>query len=110
MKGVIRGAGSNKVYLLDDREVSKEEFDVVFPDVVEPAPGPCSLSAVPPNVSDALAVHPLRCEEAEADARAKGVPTEFEREFGRPVFTSREHQKRYLKAYGYRNHDGGYGD
>ena len=62
-----------------------------------------------PNESHALKVHPRQVPEAVADAVRKGVPTEFTKD-GRPRFTSREHQKRYLKAYGYVNLDGGYGD
>lgn len=51
-----------------------------------------------PLKSEALAVHPKQRAEAEADARKKGVPTEFDRA-GRPVFRDRGHRKKYLKAY-----------
>jgi hypothetical protein len=37
------------------------------------------------------------------------VPTEFLPD-GRPIMRSRAHQKAYLKAYGFKNRDGGYGD
>ena len=76
-----------------------------------------SLSkGVPVNLSDALAVHPSQCVEAEAHAKKHGVPTQFERKYGRPIFVSRAHQKRYLKIVrlpngsGVHNSDGGYGD
>ena len=62
-----------------------------------------------PKLSDALAVHPTQVAEAVADAKHKGVPTRFEAD-GRPVITSRAHQKAYLRAYGFTNRDGGYGD
>lgn len=62
-----------------------------------------------PKLSDALAVHPSQVAEAVADAKKKGVPTRFEAD-GRPIITSRAHQKQYLKAYGFHNRDGGFGD
>lgn len=62
-----------------------------------------------PKACVALAVHPSQVPEAVESARRKGVPTDFTPQ-GRPLFTSRAHQKRYLKAYGYHNRDGGYGD
>lgn len=62
-----------------------------------------------PNKSRALKVRAKDAAKAEADARAKGVPTRFDRE-GHPLFESRAHQKAYCRAYGVVNHDGGYGD
>jgi hypothetical protein len=62
-----------------------------------------------PKLSEALAVHPDQVPEAVEDAKRKGVPTRFEAD-GRPVITSRAHQKAYLKAYGFHNRDGGFGD
>jgi len=56
-----------------------------------------------------MAVHPAQIEEATASAKAKGVPTEFDRE-GSPVFTSRAHRKAYCRAYGVHDRSGGYGD
>lgn len=61
------------------------------------------------NKSWAMAVHPRHAKKAQEAAKRRGVPTEFLPD-GRPIFTSRAHQKAYLKAYGYRNNDGGYGD
>lgn len=102
MKGVIRG----ERYYLENQEVTKAIFDLAFPDL--PLGGE-ALSATPANISESLAVHPKQVQEAVADAKAKGVPTEFLPD-GRPVFTSRAHQKAYLKAYNFRNNDGSYGD
>lgn len=70
---------------------------------------PCSLSHIKPRLSDALAVTPRQAQAYEADAKRKGVPTEFAKD-GRPIMRSRAHQKAYLKAYGFHNNDGGYGD
>jgi len=61
------------------------------------------------KLSDALAVHPTQVAEAIADAKKKGVPTDFAPD-GRPIITSRNHQKRYLRAYGFFNRDSSYGD
>lgn len=62
-----------------------------------------------PKASIALKVHPSQVQEAIENAKQKGVPTNFTKE-GLPEFTSRRHQARYLKAYGYFNRDGGYHD
>lgn len=60
-------------------------------------------------VSDACAVHPSQVAEAHADARAKGVPTEFTKG-GRPIFRDQAHRAAYCKAYGYRDRNGSYRD
>ncbi len=75
----------------------------------EPATEHCPLSWTPPNLSESAGVHPEQVTEAMDDAKHKGVPTDFLPD-GRAVFTSRKHQARYLKAYGYHNNDGGFGD
>jgi hypothetical protein len=59
--------------------------------------------------SVALAVHPDQRGEATDDAAKRGVPTAFTDD-GRPVFESREHRKKYMRAYGYYDRDAGYGD
>jgi hypothetical protein len=55
-----------------------------------------------PLHSEALAVHPSQIQEAEADARQKGVPTSFDQE-GRPIMTSSRHFRAYARAYGFRH-------
>ena len=106
MKGVIRGDR----YFLDGREVTKAEFDRAFPDQSLAGDfGGLSGASTRPKESISLGVHPTQVAEATESARAKGVPTEFKPN-GRPVFTSRAHQKAYCRAYGFRNNDGGYGD
>lgn len=62
-----------------------------------------------PQASQALKVRPHQVQDAIADARKKGVETEFTKK-GLPMFTSRRHKQRYLRAYGYVNQDAGYGD
>lgn len=56
-----------------------------------------------------LSVNPKQVKEAVETANAKGVPTQF-KEDGTPIFESRGHYNRYLKAHGFMNRDAGYGD
>ncbi len=102
MKGVIRG----EKYYIDGREVSKAEFDEAFPDIGAGVNSPCHFK---PIVSDALAVHPKQVQEATEDAKRKGVPTEFLPD-GRPILRTRGHRRAYLRAYGFHDRNGGYGD
>lgn len=106
MRGVIRGPADNQTYHLDSKQVTKAEFDAVFPDL---GAGSSSLAQWKPVISDALAVHPRQVKEAEQSAAAKGIPTQFLPD-GRPILTSRQHRKKYLRAYGFHDRDGGYGD
>jgi hypothetical protein len=88
--------------------VSQEQFWKIFPPV-ESQGEAMGLIGWTPIVSDALAVHPDQVEEATQDAIAKGVPTEFLPD-GRPILTSRSHRRDYLRAYGFHDRNGGYGD
>lgn len=108
MRGRILYARTGVVYYVDGGEVSRDEFFAAFP----PQPmgdGSGLTSWQKPIVSDALGVHPEQVEEATADAKAKGVPTEFLPD-GRPLLVSRQHRKEYLRAYGFHDRAGGYGD
>ena len=62
-----------------------------------------------PMKSDALAVHPLDAKNAEKDARARGVPTEFTKG-GEPVFTGKQHRKEYCEKYRVYDKNGGFSD
>lgn len=110
MRFVSRGWGARQTWWIDGRQVTKEEFDAALPNVVDEVGTGDALLGWKPLLSDALAVHPEQIAEAEASAKAKGVPTEFEPEYGRPVFTSRSHRRAYLRAYGMHDNQGGYGD
>lgn len=55
-------------------------------------------------LSDGASVHPSDVKRAMEHADKLGVPTEFLAD-GRPVFTSRQHQKNYLRAIGMHNRD-----
>lgn len=106
MRGVIRGSGDRTTYHIDGKEVTKAEFLIAFPD--KPV-GPEAMVQFKPIVSDALAVHPRQVQEATEDAARKGVPTEFLSD-GRPILRTRAHRKAYLRAYGFHDKHGGYGD
>ncbi len=107
MKGRIVGNGEKTRYLIDNREVSKDDFDLAFPPVKDA--GGSGLFGWKPILSEALAVHPEQVQEAIEDAKKKGVPTDFLPD-GRAVLTSRSHRKAYLRAYGFHDRSGGYGD
>lgn len=91
----------------------REAWEKMLEDLRKVADGPqtaiCPLSSTPANPSDALAVHPRQVGEASELAKSKGVPTDFLPD-GRPIMKSRAHQKAYIKAHGFYNKDGGYGD
>ena len=108
MVGKIKGEGAKTTYWIDGVQVTKARFNKAF-QPVRVETGPTSLVGWKPILSDALAVHPLDVEEAVEDAKRKGVPTEFLPD-GRPILASRGHRKAYLKAYGFHDKDGGYGD
>jgi hypothetical protein len=62
-----------------------------------------------PLLSNALAVHPDQIPEAMAHARANGVNVDFHPD-GRAILRSRGERKKYAKARGQIDQDGGYGD
>lgn len=94
-------------YFVNGKRVSEKEFN----ELCRPTkPGvPHAANARYPKKSKSAAVHRRQVKEAEEHAKALGVPTDYTPE-GEPVFTSRAHQKRFAKAHGMHNYDGGYGD
>lgn len=109
MKGVIRGHGAKKTWWIDNKEVTKEEFLEFFPDKPLDVGDGQGLIGWNKLRSDALAVHPRQIKEAMDDAKKKGVPVDFLSD-GRPEFTSREQRANYMRAYGFFDKSGGYGD
>lgn len=95
--------GADDRYFLDDREVSREEYQAAS----TPKEIGCPMGGQPyvkPILSEALAVHPSQIEKArERDIKA-GVPTEYTKE-GQPIITSHQHQKALVKSLGYFNKD-----
>ena len=102
---------SRKAYFINGVEVTEAEWDAAFP-VPESQPGDTFMCASPgiwPLKSEALAVHPSQIAEARESALKRGVPTDFTPS-GRVIFRDRAHRRAYMKAYGYHDKDGGYGD
>lgn len=110
-KKVLDGAGEwvlSTTYFLHGVPVTEAEFKAAFPDADPGDAGP-ALVRWQPLHSEALAVHSKLVKQQAEKARARGVPTEFDRA-GRPVFTSRRHRRDYLRAFGCHDRSGGYGD
>ena len=107
MIGKIVYANPMRFYI-GDREVAEAEFHSTFPDKkIGKMTGKMMTEFNRP--SDALAVHPDQVQEAYDDSVKRGVRTEYLAD-GRPIMRDRQHQKRFLAAYGHYNKDGGFGD
>jgi hypothetical protein len=98
-------------YLVNGREVSREEFTAgsklgeVLAGNVPSSPHAAGW----PILSDALGVHPSQIAEAMAANRKAGVPTEYTKD-GRAVVTDPGHRKRLARSLGIHDRNGGYGD
>lgn len=98
-----------KVYLIDGREVTEAEYREHFPAATAVNGIMTPPTGCWPMTSEALACHPDQIPEARASAEARGVQTDFTPD-GSPIFRDRDHRRRYMRAYGYHDKDGGYGD
>lgn len=92
-------------YFLDGKEVTEKEYRARHPVPEGGGVFMTSSSKAWPYKSQSVGCHPKDVEKFMQAAREAGVPTEFSKEEGRAVFTSREHQKRYAKAFGLANFD-----
>ena len=63
-----------------------------------------------PMKSDACGVHPNDAVKASKSAAKMGVPTSFDSNTGQAIFQSRSHRAQYMKARGFHDRNGGYGD
>lgn len=107
MKAKIK-YGRTTEYFIDDRPVTKEEFDATFPTKpIGRMRGHMMHEFNHPLES--LAVHPDNIAEAVEYDSKHGVPTDYD-SWGRPIMKNRAHQKNYLKIHGVFNKDGSYGD
>lgn len=110
MTGRIIGHGEKTRYLLDGEEVTKEVFDLAFPDKKIADNGECSLTGwARPIKSDAMAVHPEQIGEVIDRNRKHGLHIEYLPD-GRPKLTSREQRKQLMRIEGFHDNNGGYGD
>lgn len=102
-------------YFVDDREVTKAEYDRVFPShkIKEIMPQVLmETSRSWPRKSDAWGVGSGQKEKAEATMAKLGVPTEYVSDGSggySAVIRNNEHQRKLLKATKMHNLDGGYG-
>lgn len=107
--------GTKTRFFVDDVEVTRAQFDKAFPnriqDLLKTGKGPDGNRSAcwPMKGSDALSVIPKRIPEAMQSDAEHNVPTEYTSE-GQPIFRDRGHRREYLKAYGYHDRSGGYGD
>jgi len=62
-----------------------------------------------PMLSEGMGVHPSQIQEMMAQARAKGVPTDFTAD-GRAILRTPRHRKQFGEAFRYYDKDGGYAD
>jgi len=113
---IVFGTRGKNIYYVDDKEVTKDEFDKLCPNKIDdllkankPQATLMQSSKAWPIKSDSLGVHPSQCDEAEAHAKKVGVPTEFDRKTGQAIIRDNAHLRDFNKAHGYRNRDGGYG-
>lgn len=107
LRHVFGEFGRPDTFYIDAKEVSKAEYDAaILPPQKIKAGDDLNIQVdwSKPVHCVALAVHPKQRQAAIEDAIKKGVPTDFDNN-GRPILTSREHQDRYLRAYGYFNKD-----
>jgi len=63
-----------------------------------------------PVISTALMVHPSQIPQVHEFDKHHGLGYTQYTKHGEPIFVSREHRRKYLKAHGYFDRDGGYGD
>jgi len=118
MTGRIIGTGSKTRYVIDGKDVSKEEFDAAFPEksfTEAVGDGSGLIAWHRPVVSDAAAVHVKQIPEAMARDKLHGLDIEYtpddgEGGGGRPKFTSRGQRRAFLKSMGWHDNSGGYGD
>lgn len=110
MRGKIIGHGEKKRYLIDEKEVSKEEFDQVFPDKNEGGDGSALVCWHRPIQSDALAVHPSQITEAVERNRRHGLHIDYNPVDGRPILKDRDQRRRLMKIERVHDNSGGYGD
>ena len=96
-------------YFLGHKEVTEKAYRKEYPAPTEHGiPGGTPTSGWPIK-SQALAVHRKQRAEHERVAAARGVPTETTAD-GRVILRDRAHRKAYLKAFGFRDNQAGYGD
>tara|TARA_R100000808_G_C2154841_1_gene166262 strand:- start:6208 stop:6579 length:372 start_codon:yes stop_codon:yes gene_type:complete len=93
----------DQVYVDENKNVWVRDFE-------EEHGGVRSNSSNWPMKSEACAVHPSDVKKASEASVKMGVPTRFDNNTGQAIFESRGHRAKYLKARGFHDRNGGYGD
>lgn len=109
MKGrlVFGENGAPDRYYIDNKEVTKAEWDRAFPP--RPIGTGAGLTAWKrPVKSEALAVHPSQVQKVLERNRKHGVHIDYDHQ-GRPIFKSSGDQRSLLEIEGAVNLDGSYG-
>lgn len=111
MKGRITYKGDKRLYFIDHKEVTREEFDAAFPKVEEPNLPPTGLIAWHrPIDSDAMAFHKDQVPEAREFFAKRGITGVDVLPDGKVRFADRGARRAALKAQGMRDNQGGYSD
>lgn len=100
MTGRIIGSGDKTRYVLDGKDVTKEEFDRAFPDKPIRHGDDFAIGWHKPVLSDALAVHPAQIPQAMARDKAHGLNVEYLPD-GRPILTSQAQKRKMIRSLGY---------
>lgn len=109
MRKQIRFEKGKMVFLIGDREVTREEFDRGMPDKEVAVPLEAHLPSCWPMRSEALACHPDQVQEMNERNAKHGIGTRYEAD-GTAVIPDRGDRKRLLRLEGYHDKGGGYGD
>lgn len=101
-------------YFIDEKEVSRAEFDAAFPNRVDQllkngSVLPAHTKTCWPMVSEAAAVHPEQIAEATAHNKRMGDGVQYT-VGGEAIFTSRGQRKEHLKNIGLHDKHAGYSD
>lgn len=115
MRGRIVGFGERTKYYVGDpgceKEVSKEEFDELFPPVDDSGGNGSGLIAWHrPVESDALAVHPKQIPAVMERNARHGLHIDYNPEDGRPILRDRAQRRQLMKLDKAHDNNGGYGD
>jgi hypothetical protein len=112
---IVFGVNGKNTYFADGKEVTKAEFDELFPTKIKDLlkKGQCATTLMQtsgawPRKSLAAGVHPSQVEEAYQESVRLGCATQYDRKTGRAIIESNGHQIRFNKAMGLINNDGGY--
>lgn len=94
-------------YFVAGKEVTQKQYEKLYPPLTTDGRIGLFMTASTrswPYTSRSVGCHPLDREKFIAAAKAEGVPTDYDQR-GHAIFTSREHQRRFAKAFGMANFD-----